>query len=96
MVQFGDFEWDPEKAAINLRKHKIGFPEAATVFQDPDVLIDPDPVHSQDEWRAVAIGFSILSRVLLVVHAERQERTRLISARKATREERRKYDAQFE
>jgi uncharacterized DUF497 family protein len=66
------------------------------VFQDPDVLIDPDPVHSQDEWRAVAIGFSILSRVLLVVHAERQERTRLISARKATREERRKYDAQFE
>ena len=96
MVQQGGFEWDPVKAAGNLRKHKVSFTEAATVFLDPNVVIEPDPVHSVDEWRATAIGFSALSRILLVVHTERQQYFRLISARKATREERRRYDAQFE
>ena len=96
MVQFGDFEWDPDKAAANLKKHKVSFFEAATVFQDLDVVIESDPLHSEGEWRGIAIGYSTLSRVLLVVHTGRGERTRLISARKATREERRKYDAQFE
>jgi uncharacterized protein len=96
MVQFGEFEWDPDKAEVNFKKHRVSFFEAATVFQDPDVMIEPDPVHSDEEWRAIAIGFSALSRVLLVVHTERQKRIRLISARNATREERRRYDTQFE
>ncbi len=96
MVQQGDFEWDPAKAVANLRKHKVSFTEAATVFLDPNVLIEPDPFHSEDELRATAVGLSALSRILLVVHTERIQRTRLISARKATREESRKYDAQFE
>jgi uncharacterized DUF497 family protein len=96
MVQFGDFEWDPDKAEVNFKKHRVSFFEGATVFQDPDVVIEPDPVHSDEEWRAIAIGFSASSRVLLVVHTERQKRIRLISARNATREERRRYDTQFE
>lgn len=96
MVQNGEFEWEPAKAAANLKKHQVSFDEAATVFLDPNVVIEPDSVHSADELRAVAIGFSAFSRILLVVHTEREERTRLISARKATHMERRKYDAQFE
>lgn len=96
MVQLGDFEWDPAKAAANLRKHKVSFTEAVTVFLDPDVLIEPDQEHSADEQRATAIGLSVRSRVLLVVHTERRERIRLIGARKATRDERRRYDAQFD
>lgn len=96
MVQQGDFEWDPAKAAANLTKHGVSFSEAATVFLDSNILIELDPAHSADEFRAIAIGFSTRSRILLVVHTERQERIRLVSARKATREERRRYDAQFE
>ena len=96
MVQFGDFEWDPDKAEVNFKKHRVSFFEAATVFQDPDVVIEPDPIHSDEEWRAIAIGFSASSRVLLVAHTEHQKRIRLISARNATREERRRYDTQFE
>lgn len=96
MVQEGDFEWDPIKEESNLKKHRVGFSEAVTVFLDPNVLIEPDPFHSENELRASAIGFSSLSRVLLVVHTERQHRVRMISARKATREERRRYEAQFE
>ena len=96
MVRQGDFEWDPAKAAANFRKHKVSFPEAATVFLDPGVVIEPDHVHSADELRATAIGFSALSRVLLVVHTERGERIRLISARKATPEERRRYESQID
>ena len=67
MVQQGDFEWDAAKAAANLRKHKVSFTEAATVFLDPNVLIEPDSLHSADELRATAIGLSALSRILLVV-----------------------------
>lgn len=89
------FEWDEAKTEANLRKHKIGFAEAATVFDDPFVLIEPDLAHSTDELRAIATGFSARSRVLLVVYTERRERIRLISARKANAEERRKYESQF-
>ena len=96
MIQFGEFEWDPGKAEVNFKKHRVSFSEAATVFQDPDVVIESDPAHSEEEWRAIAIGFSASSRVLLVVHTERQMHIRLISARNATREERRRYDTQFE
>jgi uncharacterized DUF497 family protein len=49
MVQFGEFEWDPDKAEVNFKKHRVSFFEAATVFQDTDVVIEPDPVHSDEE-----------------------------------------------
>ena len=90
------FEWDDAKAEANLKKHKISFPEATTVFEDPYVLIESDELHSKDELRAFATGFSARSRVLLVVYAERRERIRLIGARKANMAERRKYESRFE
>jgi hypothetical protein len=90
------FEWDPRKADANLRKHKVSFQEGATVFEDPDVLLEADVLHSGDEVRISATGFSAGSRVLLVVSTERGERMRLISARRATLAERRKYESQFE
>jgi uncharacterized DUF497 family protein len=90
------FEWDDRKASANLRKHRISFDEAATVFYDPYVLIEPDAVHSVTELRATAIGFSMKNKVLLVVYVEPHERIRLISARRATPEERRRYESQFE
>lgn len=90
------FEWDDRKADANLRKHQVSFQEGATVFDDPYVMIEPDPRHSHDEDRIFATGFSAASRVLLVVSTERHERIRLISARRATLEERRKYESQFE
>jgi uncharacterized protein len=95
-VQSELFEWDDDKAESNFRKHRVSFLEAATVFDDPFVIVEPDAPHSDQESRWNATGFSSGSRVLLVVHTERQERIRLISARKATREERRRYEAQFE
>ena len=90
------FEWNDRKANANLRKHQVTFQEGATVFDDPDVLIEPDPLHSHDENRIFATGFSAGSRVLLVVSTERHERIRLISVRRATLAERRKYESQFE
>ena len=90
------FEWDDEKAVANLRKHRGSFQEGATVFDDPDVVIEPDPLHSHEEVRMFATGFSSARRVLLVVSTERHERIRLISVRRATLEERRTYESQFE
>jgi len=90
------FEWDDEKAEINLRKHQVSFQEGGTVFEDPDIVIESDPLHSWDELRIFATGFSVRKRILLVVSTERHERFRLISVRKATLEERRKYESQFE
>lgn len=89
------FEWDDSKAAANLAKHKVSFLEAATVFDDPFVVVEPDFAHSIEELREIAIGFSMRERVLLVVYAEPGECIRLISARRATAEERRKYESQF-
>ena len=90
------FEWDERKAAVNLLKHKVSFLEAVTVFDDPYVIVEPDLAHSAEESRELAIGFSRKERVLLVVYVEPDERIRLISARRATPEERRKYESQFE
>ena len=84
------------KAAVNLLKHKVSFLEAATVFDDPNVIVEPDLAHSAVESHESAIGFSRKERVLLVVYVEPDERIRLISARRATLEERRKYESQFE
>jgi uncharacterized protein len=82
------FEWDDEKAAVNLRKHGVDFEEAKTVFEDPLALTIADDPHSHDE-----VGFSLLARVLLVVHTERTERIRIISARQATPSERSQYES---
>ena len=86
------FEWDPAKAAANLRKHGVSFPEAATAFADPNSLTAIDPDHSTSEERLVLLGVSSRGRLLVVVHTERGDTIRLISARKATRNERTNYE----
>ena len=88
-IVFGDFEWDEEKARSNLKKHGVGFEEACSVFLDLDYLLLPDPGHSE---RFIALGYSELVQLLFVVHVERGERIRIISARRATRRERSSYD----
>lgn len=88
-----EFEWNPEKAILNLRKHDISFQEAATVFDDALSVTFPDPDHSIREDRYVIIGMSRLGQLLVVSHTDRENRTRIISARKATRQERRFYEA---
>ena len=87
-----DFEWDPNKAASNLRKHKVSFNEAATVFGDFLSATFPDPDHSIDEDRYITIGVSKQGRVLVVAHADRGNRVRIISARKATGREEKYYE----
>jgi hypothetical protein len=86
------YEWDPQKAARNLRKHGVSFDEAITVFLDPLALTFDDPDHSVDERRFITIGLSIEQRLLFVAHADRSEdRIRIISARRATRGESHEY-----
>jgi len=87
-----DFEWDPSKAASNLRKHKVSFAEAATVLRDPLSITVPDPDHSLDEDRYIAVGMSNRSRLLIVALAERGNRVRIISARELTKRERQAYE----
>jgi uncharacterized protein len=86
------FEWDPEKAATNLRKHGVSFQEATTVFQDDLSLTGGDPDHSLDEERFVTFGVSSAGRLLVVAHTERGDRIRIVSARSATRSERTLYE----
>ncbi|MGA2264362.1 MAG: BrnT family toxin [Acidobacteriota bacterium] len=86
------FTWDPKKAESNLRKHGVDFYEAATVLDDPLSTTFPDPNHSTFEQRFLTIGVSALSRLLVVAHTERSNKTRIINARQATRHERRFYE----
>ena len=86
------FEWDENKAKSNLRKHKIGFDEAETVFDDALSITISDPDHSTDENRFIDIGTSDKNHLLVVSYTERDERTRIISARKATEAERKAYE----
>lgn len=86
------YEWDSQKAKANLRRHGISFEEAATVFLDPLALTFPDPDHSDEEEREITIGHSPRQRAVFVSHCQRRERLRIISARKATRKERRQYE----
>jgi uncharacterized DUF497 family protein len=79
-----EFEWDARKAASNLAKHGVTFPEAMTVFRDPLELMIADPYHSEDEFRFLSVGLSATGRLLVVAYAERDERTRIINAREAT------------
>lgn len=87
------FEWNAARAALNLKKHGVGFDEATTVFADGDAINLPDPMHSHAELRFVLLGKSRSGRVLVVCYTERGPRTRLISGRSANRKERRQYGA---
>ena len=87
-----EFEWDANKAEANLRKHDVSFHEASTVFADPLAMLMADPDHSVGEERQIVLGTSSTGRLLVVSHAERPPRTRLISARPATRNERQQYE----
>jgi uncharacterized protein len=88
-VRFGDFEWDQAKASANQAKHGVSFPEATAVFGDPRAIDAPDRYEPE---RFVIIGMSDHARVLFVVHAERGDRIRLISARRASKIQRRLYE----
>jgi uncharacterized protein len=90
------FEWDANKARENLQKHGVSFEEATTVFGDPLSLTIDDPIHSAEEERSIIIRRSYRRRTLVVVHAERVDTIRIISARPATRRERRTYEEGFE
>jgi uncharacterized DUF497 family protein len=85
-------EWYGPKASANRAKHKVTFEEASTVFGDPLGRITDDPRHSEDEERFVLLGQSEKRRLLVVLFTERGETIHLISARKATRRERREYE----
>ncbi len=85
-------EWDPRKAATNLRKHRVSFEEAATVFRDTLSATAADPDHSVGEDRYVTFGVSVRGRLLVVAHTERGDTVRLISARLATKREREIYE----
>lgn len=87
-----DFEWDPEKAQKNLQKHEVSFEEASSVFDDPMFITLLDDEHSDDEERYITIGISDKTRLLLVAHTERDNRIRIISARKATNHEEKFYE----
>lgn len=87
-----EFEWDPHKAEVNLRKHGVSFGEAATVFADPLAVDRGDPDHSQDEDRFICLGRSYVGRLLVVAYAERRDLIRIISARVAEPRERRAYE----
>jgi uncharacterized protein len=86
--------WDPVKATLNLGKHGVDFEEAATVFRDPLLLVQPDVEHSEDEERWLALGKSVRQLLLVVAHTESDFEVRLISARKAEPRERRRYEQQ--
>jgi uncharacterized DUF497 family protein len=86
------FEWDAEKAAANVRKHGVSFDEAVTAFGDPLSVLLLDPHHSTSEERYLVLGMSAAGRLLVVAFVERPPRTRIISARLATRREREDYE----
>ena len=85
------FEWDAQKAKNNLQKHLVEFEEASTVFDDPQFITVLDIEHSRDEERYITIGLSNKNRFLMVAHTERNEKIRIISARKATNNEEKFY-----
>lgn len=86
------FEWDAQKARTNERKHGVTFGDAATAFGDPLSATVPDPDHSIEEARFVLIGSTYRGTIVVVVHTQRGDSIRIISARRATRAERRAYE----
>ncbi len=86
------FDWDPEKANSNQKKHRVTFAEAATAFGDPLSITIPDPNHSVGEARFILLGLSFQGRLVVVAHAETDDLIRIISARLAMKAERRFYE----
>jgi len=93
MIQF---EWDPTKAKINLRKHGVAFKEASTIFKDHLSITTYDPDHSEEEDRFITFGFSASGRLLMVAHTDRGDRVRIISARELSRVEREAYEEEIQ
>jgi uncharacterized DUF497 family protein len=87
-----EFEWDRQKAKYNLRKHRVSFEEASTVFDDVLAAFYQDPDHSPYEKRFLTIGMSVRRRLLFVAFADRNERIRIISARVPTKQEQKLYE----
>jgi uncharacterized protein len=87
-----EFEWDPQKSIRNLKKHRVSFHEAATVFDDLLSITVADPDHSSDEDRYIIVGLSKRGRLLIVSHVDRSGRIRIISARELDRAEREAYE----
>ncbi len=87
------FEWDQKKARSNALKHGITFAEAVTVFADPHTLTIVDHRHSEAEDRFATLGRSVSGKMLVVVHTDRGDNLRIISARPASRRERKQYEA---
>ena len=87
------FDWDGNKAAANVKKHRVSFDEAVTVFYDPLAATFEDADHSDDESRLVTVGYSVRGRLLVVCHSEHGAATRLISARRATARERKRHES---
>ena len=88
-----EFEWDPEKAQNNLTKHGVSFDEAATVLGDPLAITIDDPDHSQNEQRFLTTGLSKRQRLIILAHADRGGRVRIITAREAAPAERNQYES---
>ena len=86
------FDWDPNKARSNEKRHALSFEEAATVFYDPLSATFDDPDHSGEESRFITVGYSSRNRLCVVVHTEREDTLRIISAREATAHERQRHE----
>jgi uncharacterized DUF497 family protein len=86
------FEWDPGKAAQNRKKHGVSFEEAATVLFDPLSATFDDPDHSGEEERYVTIGYSFRGKLLVIAHTDKEASIRIISARQATSNERKRHE----
>ena len=87
-----EFEWDPHKAESNLKQHGVSFDDATTVFRDTLSITISDPDHSESENRFIDIGMSHRRELLVVSYTERKDKIRIISARRATRAERKNYE----
>ena len=87
-----NFEWDKRKARSNLDKHGVSFEEAATIFGDRFSLTIPDLEHSLTEQRYITMGKALTDKLLVVVHTDRGDNIRVISARRASRRERKFYE----
>jgi uncharacterized protein len=87
-----EFEWDPAKTELNLKEHGVSFDEATTVFRDTLSITIADPDHSDSEDRFIDIGMSHRGQLLVVSYTERKDKIRIISARRATRTERKSYE----
>jgi uncharacterized DUF497 family protein len=86
------FEWDPNKAKINLRNHNVSFEEAATALSDPMAATGADPDHSNMEERYITFGVSERGRLLVIAHTEENETIRIISARQVSKGEQKIYE----